>query len=87
MNWTIDTPVRAGQLVVVPIVDVTISVESSAFRLAAHGAKRPAMMLVFREAGVIGVDMDGKVHDAAGVERRYPQAIAQATARLAKETA
>lgn len=85
MSWSVDRPLRAGGLVFVPIVDVLVSVQGNAARLAGHGAKQPAIILVFREAGVIGIDLNGHVYDADIIDLRYPKAIAMAVAQLAED--
>lgn len=85
MSWSIDTPVRTGSFTCVPIVDTCVSVDGVGHRIAAHGKKRPVLILVFQENKVAGVDLDGLRHDLDDIERRYPEAIAMAAARLARD--
>ena len=82
MTWTVDSPIRAGGLACVPIVEATVSVHGSPGRIAGYGKKRPAIILVFRAEGVTGIDMDGRVHDASAIEQRFPNAIAKAVGRM-----
>ena len=87
MNWTVDRPIRAGELVCVPIVETVVSVKGFKGRVAGHGEKRPAMILVFRDSGVTGVDVRGRVHQPDEIERRFPEALARARAQLGESEA
>lgn len=42
------------------------------------------MILAFCQAGVIGIDLDGRLRTVAAFERRSPKSISMATARLAE---
>lgn len=84
MSWTVDTPVRTGDFTCVPIVDTCVSVDRAGHRIAAHGKKHPVLILVFRDDRVTGVDLGGRSHAPDEIERRYPDAIAMAAARMVR---
>ena len=45
------------------------------------------MILVFRDSGVTGVDVRGRVHQPDEIERRFPEALARARAQLGESEA
>lgn len=85
MTWSVDTPMRAGSVTLVPIVEIVVSINGGSHSVIGQGRKRPLMFLVFRKDGVTGVDLHGKLHDEAEIERLFPEALARATAELAQD--
>lgn len=78
MTWSVDTPMQTGRVTLVPIVETVVSVSGTARLVRGHCRKRPVMFLVFRSDGVTGVDLAGRLHDEAEIERRFPEALARA---------
>jgi hypothetical protein len=85
MSWSLDKPVRLNRIALVPIVDVVVAAKGDMLHLAAYGAKQPALFLVFRDGEVSGIDLAGHQFDTDELERMYPEAVARATASLAKD--
>lgn len=77
MSWTLDTPIRVGDFVIVAIVETQISVNSVARVVVGHGEKRPSFFLFLHDDAVHGIDLNGQVFEANEIKRRYPQAIEQ----------
>ena len=68
----------------IPIVETAVSVTTGRSRLVGHCEKRPALVLVFRNGVVIGLDLAGRRRDLDEIEGTYPGAISKAQARLNK---
>lgn len=86
MSWSLDTPKHAGGVTCVPIIDTVICVTGGLPRIAGYGRKRPVLILVFGPKDVVGIDLSGETYDVDAIEGRYPEAIAKATALIAKAT-
>ncbi len=82
MTWSLGQTVRTGDVVCIPIVETVVSVTGGKARLAGHCEKRPALVLVFCDGEVSGLDMTGGCRDAHEIEGKFPGAIRQAQVRL-----
>ncbi len=82
MTWSLGRTVRTGDLVCIPIVETVVSVTGGKARLSGHCEKRPALVLVFRDGEVSGLDMTGARRDLDEIEGKFPGAIRQAQVRL-----
>lgn len=87
MTWDVDIPVRVGGIAFAPIVEAFVSVQGGARGIAAHGNKRPTLILTFQKDSVVGIDLSGRKCDADDIEQRYPGALSKATAVMAKNPA
>lgn len=82
MIWKVGTPIRAGEVTCVPIAHTLVSASGRGRRLAGHCEKRPVLFLLFRNERVTGLDLNGRVFDRDDIERRFPDAIAEASEKL-----
>ena len=80
MTWSLETPVRAGGIACVPVVDSFVSVTANAHRIAGHGQKRPVLFLLFQKGAVTALDFRGRVRTVDDIERRYPGVLSKAAA-------
>ncbi len=75
MSWSIDPPVRIGDLTLAAIVECRTSARSLCGALIATGEKRPVLILVQRGGEASGFDLNGKAMSAEEISRDYPGAI------------
>lgn len=84
MNWTIDKPLRIGDLVIAAIVELQVLVEAAGPTFVGTARKKPLVILQIRQDGVTGTDVNGHGYDEEEIELLYPGAISQVRSAIAE---